>query len=365
MNKTHLSIAYHLQRQGFQSTVDLTLPANGITAIFGPSGSGKTTLLRCVAGLEKVAGAQVQFKHLTFQDKQRFMPVHRRPLGYVFQHSELFPHLSVANNLAYGYKRTPVHRRKIVYEEAVQLLGLSDLLERKPSQLSGGQQQRAGIARALLTSPQLLLMDEPLASLDHASKAEILPYLETLHQALDIPILYVSHSVEEVVRIADRIVLMEDGNILASGPMNELLTDPELPLSHLEEACVVTEGSVAGHQPEFHLTLLNTAFGKLLISQRNLSIGQPVRVKIMARDVSIALDFAERTSISNIIPVTVAGFYEAPDPAQVMVSLSANGTTMLSRITRRSLRLLKLEPGQIVYAQMKSVSLMRDLPIIK
>ncbi|WP_075187835.1 molybdenum ABC transporter ATP-binding protein [Teredinibacter haidensis] len=355
-----LRLQYDFHKDDFHTSVDLTLPAQGITAIFGASGSGKTTLLRTLAGLEKIQNGHIRFKSWVFQNDKQSLPVHKRPIGYVFQQSSLFPHLNVRKNLQYGYKRIPVDEHKIRFDDAVQLLGVASLLERYPHQLSGGQQQRVGIARALLTSPQLLLMDEPLASLDAKSKAEILPYLETLHQQLDIPILYVSHSVEEVVRIADRMVLMDHGKILATGPLNELLTDPALPLSHLEEACIVTDGIVTRHQPGFHLTELSTDFGSLVISHRNLAINQPVRVKIMARDVSIALDFAERTSISNILPVTVEDFIDGPNPSQILVKLRAKGSTMLSRITRRSLNNLKLQKNQIVYAQIKAVSLMRD-----
>jgi len=358
-----LQLRYKLRKGDFYSEIDLTLPAQGITAIFGPSGSGKSTLLRCVAGLEPLDAGLIQFKKMQFQNGKITLPTHKRPIGYVFQTSNLFPHLTVQQNLMYGYKRIPISERKIILEEATHLLGIESLTQRYPHQLSGGQQQRVGIARALLTSPQLLLMDEPLASLDQASKNEILPYLEALHQQLDIPILYVSHALNEVVRIADTMVILDHGRVTHQGPLNSLLTDPNLPLSHLEEACVVADGIVIEHQPEFHLTECATEFGTLFVSQRELERGHKVRVKIMARDVSIALDRAERSSISNILPLCVVAIVDSPDPAQVLVKLKTpddKGAIMLSRITRRSLAHLQLSVGQTVFAQIKAVSLMRD-----
>jgi len=358
--QSDLHLQYTLSKGDFHSSIDLRLPARGITALFGDSGSGKTTLLRCIAGLEKIPGGHVSFRGEHWQLQRTCIPPHLRPIAYVFQQANLFSHLNVEKNLRYGFNRVKLKHPAIRFDDAVCLLGIAPLLHRYPQQLSGGQQQRVAIARALLTSPQLLLMDEPLASLDDASKSEILPYLETLHEQLDVPILYVSHSVEEVVRIADYMVLLHKGKVQAQGPLNQLMTDPALPLSHLEEACAVIEGQVESHQAEFHLTHIATPCGSFAISQRPLAVSRPVRIKVLARDVSIALSLAEHSSISNSIEASIVSISEQKDPAQVLLTLNAKGVLLLSRITRRSLLTLNLQLQQQVYAQVKSVSLMRE-----
>src|SRR3989304_3322426 len=215
---------FSLVYPGFALNADIQLPARGITALFGPSGSGKTTLLRFIAGLERAAGGLLRVHDEVWQDGAKFLPVHRRRMGYVFQEASLFPHLSVRRNLEYGWQRIPAAERKVQLEQAVELLGLNKLIGRNDTaSLSGGERQRVAIARALLTSPRLLLMDEPLSSLDTASKQEILPYLERLHRELDIPVLYVSHALDEVARLADHLVLLEQGCVIASGALNDRL----------------------------------------------------------------------------------------------------------------------------------------------
>ena len=346
-------------RSGFSLELDCAIPARGITALFGPSGSGKTTLLRCIAGLDRIAGTELRFRRTLWQSEQVFIPPHQRPIGFVFQDAALFPHLNVEQNLLYGWKRIAAEVRRIRFDDAVALLGIGPLLQRRPHQLSGGQRQRVAIARALLTSPELLLMDEPLASLDLASKADILPYLEHLHDDLDIPIIYVSHSPEEVVRLADRMLLIQEGRALAFGAVNELLTDPELPLAKLDEACAVIEGTVHSHEKEFHLTHLRVPGGHLMVSYRDLPIGHQARIRIMARDVSLALEPQHNTSISNSLQARVVDFFPAHDPAHLLVRLDLGGAHILSRITRRSCQLLHLQPDMLLYAQVKSVALMR------
>lgn len=343
----------------FDLDVDFRIPGSGITALFGASGSGKTTVLRCIAGLERWPDVVVQHRDQVWQSAQHFVPPHLRPIGYVFQEASLFDHLNVRKNLEYGWQRIPEHLRRIQLDDAIALLGIRQLLQHKPHQLSGGQRQRVAIARTLLTSPELLLMDEPLASLDLDSKAEILPYLERLHDELSIPILYVSHAPEEVVRLADHMVLLQQGRVLAQGEVNDLLTDPALPLAKLDEASAVITGSVHSHDREFHLTHLNVPGGKIMVSYRDLPVGHVARIRILARDVSLALQPQQHTSISNILPARVMDCAPAHDPAQMLVRLDLGGTTILSRITRRSLHLLNIRPDQIVYAQVKSVALMR------
>ncbi|EKM96639.1 molybdenum transport protein ModC [Stutzerimonas degradans] len=242
----------------FRLDVDLALPGRGVTALFGHSGSGKTTLLRCVAGLERGARGQLEINGECWQDSTRglFVPPHRRAIGYVFQDANLFAHLSVRRNLQFGMKRVAAAERRVAWDQAVDLLGIGHLLERMPGRLSGGERQRVGMARALLTSPRLLLMDEPLAALDLKRKHEILPYLERLHDELDIPVLYVSHSPDEVARLADHLVLLDQGRAIAQGELRETLARLDLPTAFSDDAGVVVEGEIAGHDPAYHLTRL-------------------------------------------------------------------------------------------------------------
>jgi len=358
LNKT-ISASFNLQRDQFTLNAEFTAPMSGVTALFGSSGSGKTTVLRCLAGLEKQASGFLKVGDKVWQDEHHFVPTHKRPIGYVFQESNLFEHLSITENLTYGMKRTPVESRRIDFNEAVELLGIKAFLARKPAQLSGGQRQRVAIARALLTSPQLLLMDEPLASLDLEGKADILPYLERLHDELKLPIIYVSHAPDEVVRIADRMVLMKQGEVLAQGDINELLTRTDLPLAHLEEACAVVSGKVVKHNKEFHLSYLALSGGTVAVSYKDLPIGHSVRVRILARDVSLALNPVEGTSITNVFPVRICAIDSTKDPAKKLITLGMGGDKIIATITALSTSLLNIEVDKIMYAQVKSVALMR------
>jgi molybdate transport system ATP-binding protein len=345
-------------RPDFQLTVDGEFPGSGITALFGRSGSGKTTLLRCIAGLERAPGACVHFNGEVWQDKRTFVPTYLRPLGYVFQESSLFAHLDVRANLAYGLKRVPATQRRIGFDQAVQFMGLESLLEHRANELSGGQRQRVAIARALLTSPQLLLLDEPLSNLDLASRDEILPHLEGLHDELSIPIVYVSHDISEVMRIADHIALLDAGRVQAFGPIQELLTRPDLPLAHLEAAGSIFEGVIDEHDAHYHLSYVAIAGGRLAISLRAGPLGQRVRVRIDARDVSLALEPPQHSSITNILPGRVIDVTEDRDPAQRLVRLDVGDLPLLARITGRSVAQLAIVPGMALYAQVKSVALM-------
>ena len=344
-------------RGTFVLDAELTVPDRGVTAIFGPSGCGKTSLLRAMAGLERSARGFLRLGDEIWQDDKTFLPPHQRPLGYVFQEASLFSHLSVQGNLEYGYKRVPASDRRVAFDEAVSLLGMADLLSRDTADLSGGERQRTAIAQALLTSPRLLLLDEPLTGLDADSKAEILPYLERLHGELEIPVFYVSHAADEVARLADHLVLLEAGTVQASGPIGEMLTRFDLPMSHGDEAEAILEAEVSGHDEEFHLTHLIFPGGELHVTRQNLEVGQGVRLRILARDVSLTLTRQSGTSILNILPVTVQELAEE-GPAQVMVKLSAGGTALLSRITRRSAQALNLQPGKQIFAQIKTVALL-------
>ena len=352
-----ITARFGLQLGVFQMHVDLQFPGQGVTAIFGPSGSGKTSLLRVLAGLERCHNGYLEVRGEVWQDENRFLPPHRRPLGYVFQEPSLFEHLDVKQNLHYGLSRTPEGRRRISWEQAVSLLGLEPLMKRHTSGLSGGEKQRVAIARSLLTSPHLLLMDEPLASLDAASKKEILPFLELLHEELDLPIVYVSHSADEVAQLADHLVLLEEGRVQASGPIQEMLTRLDLSLSRGEDAEALISAVVVGHDASFELAQLDFGGGMLLLSGDRLPLGKEVRLRILARDVSLTLERQTGTSILNILPARVEEIV-TEGPAQNLVRLQAGEVQLLSRITRKSTTILELKPGKPVFAQIKSVAVL-------
>ena len=347
---------FRLGYPGFALEADLSLPSQGITALFGPSGSGKTTLLRAIAGLERVPDGYLRVDGEVWQDGRTFLPTHRRPLGYVFQEASLFPHLSVRGNLEYGRRRANADGTGLL-DQVLTLLGIGHLLARRPEGLSGGERQRVAIARALLTRPRLLLMDEPLAALDQARKAEILPYLEDLHRELRIPVLYVSHSPEEVARLADHLVVLEEGRVLGAGPLTETLARLDLPIRLGEDAGVVIEGQVALRDTEWHLVRVDFAGGGLWVRDTGHPIGDRVRVRILARDVSIAREPVHGTSILNALPVTVTASGPDAHPALRLVQLSAGGVPMLARLTARSAAALDLAPGHRVWAQIKAVAL--------
>lgn len=357
-----LRARFELERPEFRLQVELETPGRGVIGVIGPSGAGKTTLLRCMAGLERPANGLLEVNGARWQDDRMrlFLPPHRRPIGVVFQEASLFPHLSVRGNLEYGWRRVPPGERTLVLAQAVELLGLGRLLARRVDYLSGGERQRVAVARALLTSPRLLLMDEPLTNLDPGAKAEILPYFERLHDELAVPVLYVSHSQDEVTRLADHLVLMARGRILASGPLAEVTTRLDLPLARSDAAEAVLEARVVGHDELYHLTYLEFAGGRLTVPREDLPPGALVRLRILARDVSLTLERPARTSILNLIGARALEI--APDgEAQVVVRLEAGGSLLLARITRKSAELLDLRPGLEVYAQVKSVALLDNV----
>jgi len=360
MSDRSLQARFKLDYPGFSLDVDLELPGHGITALFGHSGSGKTTCLRCVAGLERAPQAYLSINGELWQDSARglFVPIHKRPLGYVFQEASLFPHLSVRRNLQYGLRRVARDERRVDWQRILDLLGIGHLLERMPSHLSGGERQRVGIARALLTSPRLLLMDEPLAALDLKRKSEILPYLERLHDDLDIPVLYVSHSPDEVARLADHVVMLDGGRVIAQGGLQETLARLDLPLAFDEDAGVVIESRVQEHDERYHLTRLSFPGGDVLVARRPEALGSTLRFRVHARDVSLARQRHDDSSITNIIPARVQQTADADTPAHLLVRLDAGGTPLLARITRRSAEQLGVLPGAQLWAQIKAVALL-------
>ena len=356
----HIRARFKISYGAFGLDVDLTLPGRGVTALFGPSGSGKTTCLRAMTGLERFKGSYLEINGEVWQDDAHniFLPTHKRSLGYVFQEASLFAHLNVQRNLEYGMRRIPEASRQVSLDQAVALLDIGHLLQRKPDKLSGGERQRVAIARALATSPRILLMDEPLAALDTKRKEEIMPYLERLHDELDIPVVYVSHSPDEVARLADHLVLLENGRVIASGATSDLLTRLDLNVAHGDTASALVVATVTEHDAQFHLTCAEFSGGQLLLPQQKATVGQQIRMRIQARDVSLSLTPQRDTSILNIVAATVV---ELSDDAigQVMIGLDANGTRLLARITRKSCEAMRLAPGSPVYAQIKGIAILK------
>ncbi len=348
-----------LDYPGFALDLDLDLPGRGVTALFGPSGCGKTSCLRAIAGLERRARGHVSIHGECWQDDAQgmFLPPYRRAIGYVFQDANLFAHLSVAQNVAFGMKRVAPALRHVSLEQAVELLGIGHLMQRRCDALSGGERQRVAMARALATSPRILLLDEPLAALDGARKAEVLPYLERLHTELDMAVLYVSHAIDEVARLADHLVLLEDGHVRAFGAVNEMLTRLDLPLAHGDAAAAILEATVESHDASDHLSTLRFAGGVLLVPQAAGRIGQRLQLRVQARDVSLTLQPPGHSSILNILGATVTALDE-DGPGQVMVGLDVGGCALLARITQRSSRALRLQQGQRVFAQIKGIAIL-------
>ncbi len=355
-------MSIHAQLQvrysGFALDVALDLPGRGVTAVFGPSGCGKTTLLRCLAGLTQAHTGKVVVNGEVWQDAQRFVPVHERRVGVVFQDTRLFDHLTVQGNLRFGQSRTPVALQQVQWDQAVALLGIGHLLTRKPHGLSGGERQRVAIARALLTSPQLLLLDEPMASLDVARRDEFMPYLERLHRELDMPVLLVSHAPDEVARLADHIVVMAEGRAIASGPLGETLARIDLPIRLGEDAGVVLEARIAERDAQWHLARVEFAGGELWVRDAGHAVRQSVRVRILARDVSIALAQVQGSSILNGLPAVVEQIGTDGHPASALVRLSVGASSLVARVTQRSVSGLALVPGKPVWVQIKAVALL-------
>ena len=345
------------RRGDFSLDVDLQIPSAGVTAVLGPSGSGKTTLLRAIAGLDRYQGGHLKIGERTWQGDGHFVPTHERSLGYVFQEASLFTHLSVRANVEYGLRRIPEAERRVSLDQAIELLGIGHLLTRAPRTLSGGERKRVAIARALAVSPKLLLMDEPLANLDEARRREVMPYIESLSAELEIPVIYVTHSQDEVARLANELVLLDAGRVAASGPIDELFTRLDLPLAHGDDAAAIVVATVAGHDEDFDLTHLDFGGGRISVPRATIATGGQARLRFAARDVSLTLEHQSSTSILNIFPAVVDEVADEGS-AQVTVRLMAEGVPNLARITRKSAVELDLQSGKPVYAQVKSVALL-------
>ncbi|HEX9785545.1 MAG TPA: molybdenum ABC transporter ATP-binding protein [Opitutaceae bacterium] len=351
---------FHAARGAFRLDADLDLPGKGASAIFGPSGCGKTTILRAIAGLDRLAGSFLEVAGEVWQDESRglFLPAHRRAIGYVFQEGNLFPHLTVQGNLEYGMRRRGAGAE--AREHAMRLLGIGHLLGRTPRHLSGGERQRVALARALLAAPRLVLLDEPLASLDAARKREILPYLESLRDESGIPIVLVSHAVDEVVRFADHLVLLDRGSVVGSGPLGAMLARLDLPDILSNDIGVVVEGVAGDFDDAYRLLRLEVPGGSLRVTHPAVPRGRRMRVQIQSRDVSLCFEQPTGTSIVNLLPARVVSIkHEADAPGgHALVLLDAAGTPLVARITRFSCDRLGLAPDMAVWAQIKAVAVL-------
>jgi molybdate transport system ATP-binding protein len=344
----------------FSLDASFTAPAKGVTALFGPSGCGKTTVLRCIAGLQRLADGLCVVAGDVWQDRDgAFLPTYRRPLGYVFQEASLFPHLSVRRNLLFGAPRRD-GRGGIAFDEVVELLGVKSLLDRSPAKLSGGERQRAAIGRALLSQPKLLLMDEPLSALDRATKDEIMPFLERLRDRLSLPIVYITHAIAEVERLADHIVLMENGRVIGAGPLDALQSDPALPLAIARDAAVTLDGVIEARDDAYGLISLSVCGGSFSVPAARAAIGERRRVRVIAGDVSLAREKPGLSSILNVLPARIVSM-KPVDSNEIVVLLALGsdgaGARLLSRVTRKSCALIGLAEGMSVHAQVKAVAL--------
>ena len=361
MNAT-VDLHYVFRRTEFSLDVELKIPMQGITGIFCESGSGKTTLLRCIAGLEQPATGQLSINGDAWQDTTRQISraIHERQIGYVFQEPRLFRHLNVRRNLEYGQRRRRDSKNGVEFDQIVGLLGLERLIDRTPDELSGGEAQRVAIARALLSAPRLVLMDEPLASLDRARKDEILPFLDRLHTELSIPILYVSHNIDEVCRLCNHLVVMDRGRVLAAGEIQSVLVDLDLPMLGGDEAGSVISGTVEAYDADYDLTRLTFSGGSLLIPGRFGDVQSALRLRIRANDVSLCRSRPDDSSILNIIPITVDEIHIVGGP-YALVRLRAGDDFLMARLTRRSCDELRLKSGDELFAQIKSAAVRSTL----
>ncbi len=359
--KAHFQINF----PSFHLDTDLEVPAKGVTVIFGPSGCGKTTFLKCIAGLIRSPNGYFQLGEETWQDETKniFLPVHEREIGMVFQEARLFSHISVESNLKYGLKRIPISERRVTWEQIINIMDLGPLLKRSPQKLSGGEQQRVAIGRALLTSPKILLMDEPLANLDTTRKLEIIPFLTKLKEELGIPIFYVSHSLNEVLQIMDTLVLIGNGKIIACGPANQVMAQTNLPqTASFNFRGSILETKVVDHDTEFNLTRVQFRNHFLYIPQQPFSPGQTLRLHVLAKDISIHLNPPQGpTSVLNILSGTVLeiGMVDSKE-SSVEIKLNV-GEPILATITRKSLHHLGLKIGQRVYLYFKAVKMVHEM----
>jgi molybdate transport system ATP-binding protein len=346
-------------KSSFKLDVDIDIPGQGITTIFGESGSGKTSLLRCIAGLEKNAAGSLNVNGELWQNSSVFVPTHKRSLGYVFQEASLFTHLTAMGNLRYAIKRSNQNAVPDLLKQVVNVMGIEGILSQFPQQLSGGEKQRVAIARALLSQPTLLLMDEPLASLDTARKLEILPYLERLRSHFNIPILYVSHAVDEIVRLADHAVIMQQGRVIAQGGITELFSRVDLPLGVNNEVGAILECKVVQRDTQWHLMRVAFDGGELWLPNVENTQNNRQRIRVLASDVSLTLTPHTDSSILNVLSGYIAEIIDDQDPAMSLIRLKVGESYLLARLTQKSLQNLALTLGKGIWIQIKSAAIVR------
>ena len=339
MNK--IAINHRVAFEDFSLDIDTHIPDSGITGVFGESGSGKTTLLRCIAGLERSAG-------------DNSIAVHRRRIGYVFQEPQLFAHLNVRRNIEFGMRRNAASTVSV--DDVATLLEIGGLLDRSTSGLSGGEAQRVSIARVLCQSPKLILMDEPLSALDERRKNDVLPYLDRLHAESSVPIIYVSHNIDEICRLSDHLLILDNGKLVAEGELHEVLARTDLPQLHGRNAGAVVDATQGDYDREFDLTAFDFSGGRLWAAGAFDS--ERVRLRISANDISLSRTEASASTILNILPCTIIAI-DAENPSANLVTLQIGKDYLIARITRRSTHALKLQSGDEIFAQIKSVTVRR------
>ena len=353
-----LSFTHNLANS-FELNIDLTIPGQGITAIFGASGSGKTTLLRCIAGLEKNAIGNVTVNGEIWQSADKFVPTYKRSLGYVFQEPSLFEHLSALANLQYAIKRNKGPADPNFLLQVIDVMAIEHILEQFPEQLSGGEKQRVAIARALLSQPKLLLMDEPLASLDTVRKLEILPYLERLRHNFNIPIIYVSHSVDEITRLADYGVIIEQGKVTATGGVTELFSEASIPLGLDNELGAILDCNVLEVDQKWHLMKVAFAGGELWLPKIESAVNHSLRVRILASDISLTLNPHTDSSILNILSGQIDCINKEKNPAMALVKVKVGANYLLARLSQKSCDSLGLVKDKNIWLQIKSAAIVR------
>jgi molybdate transport system ATP-binding protein len=352
-----LSVRLRHKFPSVQMDMAFEVPSPGVTVVFGPSGAGKSTVILAAAGLLRPDECRIEIDGLLLADAATgvWLPPERRRAGLVFQDAKLFPHMSVATNLRFGMLRAPPGT--VQFGDVVELLGIAGLLDRRPHTLSGGERQRVAIGRALLAQPHLLLMDEPLASLDAERKAEILPYLTRLKTALRLPVLYVTHSLDEVTRLADSLVLIDAGHVIGFGPVAEVATRADLPLARRDDAAALLHCRVAKHDPARELTLLDAGGSRFWVPLLDAALGSECRIRIPAREVILAGRAPEAISLHNVVPGTVQQIAGDPTRRAVMVEIALPDGALLARVTPDAVARLALSPGRPVLALIKSTSI--------
>lgn len=355
-----VALQLRLQRADFALDVKLQLPSQGITALWGPSGCGKTSLLRCVAGLERPHAGYVNIAGAIWQDDAHgvFFPAWKRSVGYVFQEHSLLPHLDAQANMRLGLRHRLATEDAALVESLIQVLDIGHLLKRRVHELSGGERQRIAVARALLMQPRILLLDEPMSALDAERRQEFLPWLMSLREIIRVPVLYVTHSAEEVVKLADHLVVLRKGQAVADGPLESVLSSVAPSVVLGEDAGALLSGTVVHMDTPWHLAKVQFDGGTLWVRNRGLRVGQHLRMRILARDVSVSLHQSADTSIQNLLPCTLLNVASAEHPSQAMLQLQCGASVVLARITARAVSQLALEPGMHLWAQIKSVAVL-------